>query len=121
MPPTAAAKSWIQRSFDLHGRRVGVLVRRLPDDERRRVAAQIAWFADGIIDGADPSAMHWPAFLQDILANDVAITLDEEGTDTISGFWDHMLYRILQTFLSANQLDPAVRFSLRDHATSREL
>ena len=119
MPPTPSTDGWIQSSFALYGRQVGVSVRRLRDDERRRVAAQIAWFAGGIVDGANPSAMRWPAFLQDILANDVAITLDEEGTDAISGFWDHVLYRIFQTFVSANQLDAAVRFNMRDRETGR--
>jgi hypothetical protein len=117
MQAPGTGTSWIQSSFELHGRRVSVSVRRLPDDERRRVAAQVAWFADAVLHGAKPSAAEWPAFFQDILTNDVTITVEEDGIDAITGFWDHALCRIFQTYLRANQLDPAICLNMGQHGT----
>jgi hypothetical protein len=116
-PGTHLAGSWIECSFDLDGRHVGVSVRRLDDDERRRMAAEIAWFAQGVLSSLELKAMEWPAFLQRILLHDVSITVDEEGLDLIAGFWDRALCRVFEAFVLANGLGPVVRTHLRPQTT----
>ena len=39
---------WIEGAFDLSGRQVHIAVRRLGLDERLRIAAEIAWYADAL-------------------------------------------------------------------------
>jgi hypothetical protein len=114
---SAPAEGWIECSFDVDGRQVGVSVRRLDDDERRRIAAEIAWFVQGILSRTELKAMDWSAFLQRILSNDVSITVDEDGLDSITGFWDRVLCRVFETFVLANGLDPAVRMHLTEIKT----
>jgi hypothetical protein len=41
----------------------------------------------------------------------VAITLDEERMHTVA--WDQLICRVFETFVTANQLDGAIRDQLR--------
>jgi hypothetical protein len=70
--------SWIHSGFDLSGRHVHVAVRRLGSDERLRLAAEIAWFADALTGCAPATSAGWPDLLDRILTHDVAITCDED-------------------------------------------
>jgi len=112
---SARREQWIESSFEVEGQQIGVSVRRLGDDERQRMAAQLAWFAQGVTNGIDPSAMKWQEFFQTILDGDVAVTLDEAGVDQASGFWDEVLRRTFEVFIRANQLGPVVKMSLGLH------
>jgi hypothetical protein len=40
--------SWIECGFDLSGQQIQVAVRRLGSDERLRLTAEIAWYADAL-------------------------------------------------------------------------
>jgi len=75
-------------TFDLRGHPVTVAVRRLEADERVRLAAEIAWYAAGLI-GCEPfPPAGWPDLLDRIFTNDVAVSCSEvlwEGSRQISG------------------------------------
>jgi hypothetical protein len=102
--------TWLERSFDVDGRHVDVSVRRLADDERERMAAEIAWFAEGLLtSGVERAATGWPVLLQTILSRDVAITLDEDRPDRTDRFWHQVVCRAFEEFVRANHLRPARR------------
>jgi hypothetical protein len=111
--------SWIECAFDVAGRRVTVAVRRLGADERQRVAAEIAWFADGLV-APDRflRAAGWSELLERILTRDVAITLSEEAWPQSALVWDELVCRAFEVFVTANYLDALIRRHL-DSSRSR--
>jgi hypothetical protein len=99
--------TWTECSFHVQGRHVGVAVKRLEPDERQRMAAEIAWFAEGLLTpGVELSDTGWPAFLSEILAHCVSITLDEDRLDNADGFWQQVICRTFEAFAVANRLYP---------------
>src|SRR5215471_15823090 len=69
--------AWMYCTFDLRGHPVTVAVRRLEADERVRLAAEIAWYAAGLI-GCEPfPPAGWPDLLDRIFTNDVAVSCSE--------------------------------------------
>jgi hypothetical protein len=112
--------AWIESSFDVEGQHVGVSVRRLDDDERRRMAAEIAWFAEGLLTpGVDLGSTGWPALLDTILSHSVAITLDEDRADDAVDFWNQVICRTFDAFVKANQLYPVLENHLGAGLTPR--
>jgi len=99
--------TWAECSFEVEGRRVTVSVRRLVHDERQRMAAEIAWFAEGLLTpGVELKTTGWSALLGEVLARHVAITVDEEGVDDADDFWNQVLCRTFEAFGVTNQLYP---------------
>ena len=96
--------------FTFDDQQVVVSVRRLTAGERQRVAAEIAWFAEGLLT-ATPQSEGWRTLIDRILSQDVAITLDEERMNTVA--WDQLICRVFETFVTANQLDGSIRDYLR--------
>jgi hypothetical protein len=112
--PGTAAETWIESSFEVDGHHFGVSVKRLDDHERERTAAEIAWFAHGLVSPeVDPEAIGWTTLLQQILSECVAITADEGALDRLESLWDHVIGRALEAFVQGNELDPALRRCLR--------
>jgi hypothetical protein len=107
---------WIECGFVLDGRQVSVSVRRLSATERQRVAAEIAWFAEGLMT-ASPASEGWRTLFDRILSEDVAITLDEERMNA-EGVWDELVCCTFAAFLSANDLDASIKSCLRTAARS---
>jgi hypothetical protein len=108
-------RNWIACSVDVAGRHVGVSVRSLDEGERERMAAQIAWFAEGMtIPGVELDATGWPAVLANILARDVAITLDENRPVDTDDFWNQVVCRAFEMFVTANGLRPTLKASVGD-------
>jgi hypothetical protein len=106
-------RNWIACSVDVAGQHVGVSVRNLDEDERRRMAAQIAWFAEGMITpGVELDATGWPAVLEAILARDVAITLDDDRPVDTDDFWNQVVCRAFEVFVTANGLRPTLKASV---------
>ncbi len=102
-----AAETWTECSFDVEGRHVGVAVRRLDHDERQRMAAEIAWFAEGLLTpGVELSNTGWPAFLSEVLSRCVAITLDEDRLEHADDFWQQVICRTFEAFAVTNHLYP---------------
>jgi hypothetical protein len=100
--------AWIDCGFDLSGQQVHVAVRRLGSDERLRMAAEIAWYADALTvnDALKPGG--WPDLLDRILSNDVAITCDEALWAGSRQVQDEIVCRAFQAFVTANQLGPGI-------------
>jgi hypothetical protein len=99
--------SWAACSFEVKGRRIGVSVKRLDHDERQRMAAEIAWFAEGLLTpGVELKTTGWSALLGEILSRYVAITLDEEGLEDPTDFWNQVMCRAFEAFAVTNQLYP---------------
>ena len=99
--------SWAECSFEVNGRRVQVCVQRLDHDERQRMAAEIAWFAEGLLTpGVELKTTGWSALLGEILSRHVAITVDEEGLEDANDFWNQVMCRTFEAFAEANQLYP---------------
>lgn len=102
--------TWINCGFELEGQQINVAVRRLEPDERRRMAAEIAWFADGMLAaGTAPKPEGWPDLLDRILSQDVTITLDEARFGEAEDVWDQLVCRVFEAFVTANHLDPTIR------------
>jgi hypothetical protein len=98
---------WTECSFEVDGRRVGVSVKRLDHDERQRMAAEIAWFVEGLLTpGVELGGTGWPALLGEILSRCVVITLDEEGLEDTDDFWNRVISRTFEAFAVTNQLYP---------------
>jgi hypothetical protein len=92
MRVTPTAETWIESSFDVAGHHFGVSVKRLDDRERERTAAEMAWFAHGLVSPeVDPDAIGWTRLLQQILSECVAITADERALDKLEILRDRMV------------------------------
>ena len=100
--------AWIECGFTLAGQYVTVSVRRLGPEERQRVAAEIAWFAEGVM-----TEIHhreaWRTVCDRILSRDVTITLDEERLNGVEGAWDQLVCRAFEAFVTANELDGTIK------------
>jgi len=103
------ATRWIDTSFDLDGHRIAVSVQRLQDDDAARLAASLAWFASvAVTPGADLEATDWPRLLQQILSDFVSVTVDDETLTRREELWAPLCSGALRSFVTANQIDPAV-------------
>jgi hypothetical protein len=72
------------------------------------MAAEIAWFAEGLLTpGIELRATGWPALLEEILSRFVAITLDEDKLEGAVDFWNQVICRTFEAFARTNQLYPA--------------
>ena len=102
-----AADTWTECSFDVEGRHVGVAVKRLDPDERQRMAAEIAWFAEGLLTpGVELNNTGWPALLSEVLSRCVSITLDEDRLENADDFWQQVICRTFEAFAVTNRLYP---------------
>jgi len=102
------AATWIKSGFDLNGQHVGVSVRQLSADEHRRLAAEIAWFADEIL-LSQKTSDGWRPVIERILSQDVTVTMDERQLNGDPHVWDELICRLFQTFVVVNRLDAAIR------------
>jgi len=106
---TDGVNTRLESSFDTNGIHVRVSIKRLCDEERKRIAAEVAWFTDLLLTpGVDPDAVGWTSFLQRIL-DDVAITVDDEAVDQLQPLWDLVLSRALRAYIDANGLDACLK------------
>jgi hypothetical protein len=68
-----------------------VSAKRLDDHERERTAAEMAWCAHGLLaPEVDREAIGWTPFLQQVLSEYVAITVDEDKLDRLD-MWDQVI------------------------------
>ena len=100
--------SWIQCGFLLGGQRISVSVRPLNPDERQRMAAEIAWFAENLLT-ANAQPERWSVFLDRILSEDVSITLDDTRFCNTRRAWDQLICLTFQAFVTANNLEGTIR------------
>jgi len=100
--------TWIESGFDLNGQHVGVSVRQLTADEYRRLAAEIAWFADELL-VVQKTSPGWRPIIERILSHDVTVTMDERQLKGDPRVWDELNCRLFQTFVVVNRLDTAIR------------
>jgi hypothetical protein len=101
---------WIESAFDAEGYRFRVSIRRLGDEERERIAAEMAWFADLLsATDVDVEAIGWMPFLQRILRDDVAITVDDEVVGKLESMWNQVVWRTVRAYIDANHLDPSMK------------
>jgi hypothetical protein len=107
-PSPSPANDWIHCSFDLDGRHIDAAVRRFDEDERQRVAAEVAWFAESVLTGASAETPAWKEFLQWVMSSHVALTMNEEGLDPADQFWHRLFCRAFEMVLVANGLDPMI-------------
>jgi hypothetical protein len=64
---------WVESGFDVSGRHVSISVKRLGDHEGERLAAEMAWFAQGLLTrDVDVQSVGWERVLQRILSEHVA-------------------------------------------------
>jgi hypothetical protein len=87
---------------------VNVSVRRLSPDERQRIAAEVAWFAENLVT-AHPQSERWGLLLDRILSQDVSITFDEARFSNTRHAWDQLICLTFQAFVTANSLDGSIR------------
>jgi hypothetical protein len=110
---------WIESEFDVGGRHVLVSVKRVDDLEGERLAAEMAWFAQGLLTRAEDveSAAGWASVLQQILTEHVAITVEEDTLDDLERIWDPLVHQALETFLRVNRLNTILRRYLHTEPT----
>ena len=101
-------QEWVESSFHVNGRRIGVSVRRLDEGEANRLAASLAWFASGIL-RADHSA-GWPATMQYIFHNYIALTMEEQAVKDLDQgpVSTAVCAGALTAFIRANRLDASI-------------
>ena len=95
----------------ISGQPVRVAVRRLGPDEAQRIAAEIAWFAESVLDGS--TCAGWRQLLDRILTQDVTITMDVDLFGHTGAAWDQLVCRAFETFVVTNGLDRDIRTPLR--------
>ena len=100
--------SWMSCTFDLRGHQVHVAVRRLDEDERVRLAAEIAWYAAGLTACEPVRHAGWPDLLDRILTNDVAVSCSEDLWTASRQIQDEIVCRAFEAYITANQLGPAL-------------
>jgi len=106
--------TWVESSFEVDGRRIGVLVKRVGDDEARRLAANLAWFVDAaLMPDANLDESGWPQLLQRIMGEYVALTVDQSTGAQLERLWTRLCGGALKAFVQVNGLDPVVRECLR--------
>ncbi len=106
---TDGGNTRLESSFDANGIQVRVSIKRLRDDERKRIAAEVAWFTDLLLTpGVDADAVGWTSFLQRML-DDVAITVDDGAVEQLQPLWDLVLWRVLRAYIDANGLDACLK------------
>ena len=108
---------WIDCGFFLAGQRVTVSVRRLNPDERQRVAAEIAWFAESLL-AATPQSERWSMLLNRILSEDVSITLDKAQFGHKKRDWDRLICLTFEAFVKANELNGSINRQLIGNPSS---
>jgi len=103
---------WIDCGFFLAGQRVNVSVRRLSAEERQRVAAEIAWFAESLLMATSLSE-NWSELINRILSQDVSITLDEAMFGKTNRDWDQLICLTFEAFVAANELGGPIKCQLK--------
>jgi hypothetical protein len=79
-------------------------------DEHERVAARMAWFAQNLVmPDAAVATIGWMSFVQNILSDNVAITVDENVLDCLEGPWNEVVWGSMKTFVDVNRLDPTLK------------
>ena len=104
-------QEWVESSFHVNGRRIGVSVRRLDEGEANRLAASLAWFASSILSAerADHS-VGWPATMQYIFRNYIALTMEEQAVKDLDQgpVSTAVCAGALSAFIRANRLDASI-------------
>lgn len=108
---------WIDCGFFLSGQRVKVSVRRLSPEERQRVAAEIAWFAETLLTAA-PQSESWSTLFNRILSEDVSITLDEATFSHANRDWNQLICLTFEAFVTANELGEPIQRQLKGKPSS---
>ena len=99
------ASGWIDASFDLEGHRIGVSVKRLSQDEVARLAARLAWFASiAATPNADLDSTEWPDVLKRIMADYVALTVDDDVAGRLEELWTPLCSGAFRTFIEINRI-----------------
>ena len=109
---------WIESSFRVNGRQVGVSVRRLDQREAERLAASLAWFGSRVLrKDATEEPSGWPATLQYIFNHYIALTMDEREVGALDEvqICTAVCAAALTAFIQANRLDPAIAHHLAPH------
>lgn len=102
---------WIESSFDLEGRRIGITVKRIPRDEAERLAATIAWFAHALTTpGHRDGASTWPALLQAVFKHDITMSMDPAVAEELKepGFADVLCTAALREFIRLNEMSESI-------------
>ena len=102
-------QEWVESSFHVNGRRIGVSVRRLDEAEANRLGASLAWFASGIL-SAERVDSGWPATMQYIFHNYIALTMEEQAVKDLDQgpVSTAVCAGALTAFIRANRLDASI-------------
>lgn len=104
MRPTAPST---HRIVTVDGREVALDVRIIPDGDRERIAASIAWFA---LSPAEANAVMWEQFVADIVAPHVSFTIDEAlMPQADKPWWTHLVRAAASELIEVNGLDSLIR------------
>jgi hypothetical protein len=102
---------WVESSFDVKGRRVGVSVKRIDAGEAEQMAAHLAWFARAVDHGA-VDALAWPETLQRILSDYVEMTMDPAMVAELDTLSTDICAGALGAFIRVNHLDASIQACL---------
>ncbi len=109
---SAVPRTTLERSVEIEGHRVVMAVTVLPADERERMAASIAWFADAAMH--QPAADAWHVFVDEVIGTHVSFTVDElRLVDLDAGWWTKAIRAATLAFVQINGLAAGLERSLQ--------
>ena len=105
-----AAAVWIESSFTVAGRQIGISVKRIDETEAGRLAAVFAWFGTPPLAASSGEDSEWPATLQHIFRHYIALTMDEPIVEDlpVTAFTTALCAAALQVFIRINGMKPAI-------------
>lgn len=115
MNESRSDQEWVESSFQVNGREIGVSVRRLDEDEANRLAASLAWFGSSVLNAeCAPHREGWPAAMQYIFRHYIALTMEEQAVKDLE-------HETLSTAVCAAALSAFIRINELDASISRHI
>jgi hypothetical protein len=121
MTTPAVDPLWVQSTFDVGGRTIGVAVRRLDATVAARLAASLAWHTVNLLDGVYAGdGDEWPATLRHILCHHVTLTMDEQAVKDLDdvNVSSAVCAGAVAAFIKANGLNGSISRELATYLRS---
>jgi hypothetical protein len=106
---------WVESTFHVGDRRIGVAAQRLDAATAARIAASLAWHSSNLLDGSyTGDGEQWPATLQYILRHHVTLTMDEQVARDLDDLTvsNAVCAGALAAFIKANGLKVSISHQL---------
>lgn len=100
---------WVDRSFTVADRHVTASIRVLDPNQRRTVAASVAWLANQSAGQGDPHTRVWKTLVEDVLGPHVALTVDHVQPERLDWrWWSQTIRQVAAVFIDVNELSELI-------------